>query len=187
MKLLTNIEFYNTPDGEVMVKEVGKPAYQLQQSNRELVGELLAIIRVRYPKAHKRLMELYSASEMNQVFYEYKVVNRFIRCNFGEYDQQNIDIDHNGRLRFEEVRCPLRGECIHECVICKPELDTHLTEREREVFSMIGGTCLQTEQIAEELNISPCTVNRHRENIKAKLGAKSVAELVSFWHRDHTK
>ena len=46
---------------------------------------------------------------------------------------------------------------------------------------------LQAEDIAEELHISPCTVARHRENIKAKIGAKNVAEMTAYWLRNDLK
>ena len=183
---LCNLEFYNTTDGAVMGKPVGKPAFELEERHRDTVAEMLATIRHRYPKAHAALMELYSRSTMNRTWYEYRVVHRFIRCNFGEYDQLRLDIDRRGQLQLEEVHCPLRGECQHEGVICKPELDTRLTEREMEVFRLIVQN-LTTEDIAQELCISPCTVARHRENIKAKIGAKNVAALVDYWHRSGMK
>ena len=104
----------------------------------------------------------------------------------GEYDQYRLDINHHGLLQFEEVHCPLRGECRHEGIICKPELDTRLTERELEVFRLIAQH-LTAEDIAEELCISPCTVARHRENIKAKIGARNVAEMVEYWLRNGLK
>ena len=91
----------------------------------------------------------------------------------------------DGCLKFEEVRCPLRGECREECVVCKPKLDTKLTARETEVFGCIGRG-LQASDIADELCISIATVNRHRENLKAKLGLHSVGQLVpvSYTHLD---
>ena len=186
MTTLHNTEFYTTPEGTVMVKPVGQSAYELKENRREIVCAILAIIRERYPKAHAALMELYSSSSMNRIYYEYRVVHRFIRCNFGEYNQGSIDINHHGVFQFEEVGCPLRGECPLEGVVCKPELDTQLTERETEVFRLYAKN-LQTEQIAEELNISPCTVNRHRENIKAKLRVNTVAEMVAYWYANHLK
>lgn len=181
MDRLTNLEFYNTPEGSVMVKPVGQPAYELKETHRDVIDELLALVRDRYPKAHAALMELYSKSTMNRPYFEYRAVHRFVRCNFGGYDQNRIDIDHRGALQFEEVSCPLRGECRHEGVICRPELETRLTEREMEVFRLVAAN-LRTEDIAEELNISPRTVNRHRENIKAKTGTRSVAEMITYWH-----
>ena len=46
---------------------------------------------------------------------------------------------------------------------------------------------IQTEQIAEELHISPCTVNRHRENIKAKIRVGNVSEMVAYWYTNNLK
>ena len=81
---ISNIEFYNTPEGDVMMKEFGQPAVVLKEADRPTIEHMLAVIRDRYPKAHARLMQLYSASTMNRWHYEFRVVHRFIRCNFGE-------------------------------------------------------------------------------------------------------
>ena len=172
--------------GIPLVEIVTEPDLSSPAEARQFLSELLAAIRDRYPKAHAALMELYSRSTMNRRWYEYRVVHRFIRCNLGEYDQYRLDINHRGQLQLEEVHCPLRGECRHEGVICKPQLDTRLTERELEVFRLIAQH-LTAEDIAEELCISPCTVARHRENIKAKIGARSVAEMVEYWLRNGLK
>lgn len=179
--MVANIEFYSTPEGDVMVKQMGQAVLSLKESDRELVSELLTLIRDRYPKAHDALSKLYSSSSRNRAYYEFRMVSRFIRCNCGNYDQQTLDIDCYGRFRFEEVKCPLRGECCLEGVVCKPQLDTRLSDREMDVLRLIAGN-MQADEIADILHISPCTVNRHRENIKAKLGARSVAELVNYWH-----
>ena len=39
----------------------------------------------------------------------------------------------------------------------------------------------QTQEIAQRLIISPLTVNRHRENIKAKTGMRTLAQLTSWF------
>lgn len=184
--MLTNIEFYNTPDGDVMVKEFGRPVKVLVKTDREIIESMLSALRDRYPIAFTRLSELYSKSEPDRWVFEYKMVHRFCRCNFGEYDQCNPDIDHLGSFHFEEVRCPLRGcDCIHEGVICKPELDSKLTEREKEIVKLIAEG-YQALDIANELCISVATVNRHRENIKAKLQLRNIGEVVSYYH-NHLK
>lgn len=184
--MLSEVEFYNTPEGDVMVKRAGKPVVQLVQNDRALIQEVLAMVRDLYPEAFKRLSELYTRYERNRIYYEFMMVSRFIRCNFGEYDQNRYDVDANGSLKFEEVRCPLRGECREECVVCKPKLDTKLTERETEVFECIGRG-LQASDIADELCISIATVNRHRENLKAKLGLRSVGQLVRYYYEQVKK
>ena len=180
MVSLANIEFYNTPDGSVMYKENGKPVKLLTESDRPIIEEMLSVLQQLYPTAFSRLSELYTRYERNRFHFEFKMVHRFIRCNFGEYDQYRFDIDRNGRFCFEEVRCPLRGECIHEGSICKPEMNTTLTERESEILALIG-ECMEATDIADELHISIATVNRHRENIKAKLGLKNVKEIIHYY------
>lgn len=57
-----------------------------------------------------------------------------------------------------------------------------LTGREYQVFALIthGRT---VSEIAAELNLTAGTVSGHLHNIKEKLGARSVAEVVSYAHR----
>lgn len=184
--MLANIEFYNTPDGDVIIKEVNQPARRLKEEDRELISPMLTIISDRYPKAYAALMELYSKRTMNKTFFEYSVVHRFCRCNFGEYDQFSHDIDSNGHFIFEEVKCPLRGECQLEGVVCKPEIDTSLTDREMEVYRLIVAN-IRTEDIAEKLSLSKFTIIRHRENIKARLGLHDIPEMITYWHVHHLK
>jgi len=54
-----------------------------------------------------------------------------------------------------------------------------LTEREREVLVLIAQG-LSNQEIADKLVISIKTVNRHRENIMAKLNLHSRVELVRY-------
>lgn len=184
--MLFSVEFYNTPDGEVMVKEYEKALRVLSEEDRAFISDFLSVLHIRYPDAFKRLSEIYTTSERNVVYFEYRIVKRFVKCNFGEYDQFNYDIDIHGMFHFEEVRCPLRGECPHEGIICKPRLNTTLSSRELEVFSFIAKG-YQAQEIADELSLSIATINRHRENIKAKIQVKSVPQMVAYWHSNNLK
>lgn len=177
---LTNVEFYSTPDGEVMIKESNKPVRLLEEDNREVIQQLFMLIRDRYSDAFSQLSELYSKSERNRFHFEYRIVHRFIRCNFGEYDQKNFDINHNGSFQFEEVKCPLRGECKHEDGICKPKLNTKLSAREKEVLKLLSDG-YKSIDIANELSLSVTTISRHRENIKAKLVLKTTGQMVEYY------
>ena len=51
-----------------------------------------------------------------------------------------------------------------------------LSDRELQVFELIGQG-LRTKQIAQELDLSPKTIEAHRENIKTKLNLKSGVEM----------
>jgi len=59
----------------------------------------------------------------------------------------------------------------------------HLTRREREVLHLISEG-RNTKQIAEELNISPKTVETHRINLMKKLDVSTPVELALFALRD---
>lgn len=177
--MLERIEFYTCPDGSVNVKESGKPLYQYEQGCRQLTEEMIVLIRDLYPGAFSALSKLYEASERNRSLYEYKIVHRFIRCNFGEYDSLTPDVKGAGAFNFEEIRCPLRGECVHEGTICKPRLDTALTEREQDVAGLLSQG-LSRPEIAEELGISCYTVNRHIAKIKARLHLRHTSQILNF-------
>lgn len=141
MNEIANIEFYNTPEGDVMMKELGRPAVVLDENNRPTIECMLSVIRDRYPKAHTRLMQIYSSSTMNRWYYEFRVVHRFIRCNFGEYDQHNLDINRDGLFVFEEVKCPLRGECEHEVSPDSIKGIVIMTEDSKPVLMTRGDYC----------------------------------------------
>jgi DNA-binding NarL/FixJ family response regulator len=52
-----------------------------------------------------------------------------------------------------------------------------LTRREREVLKLITKG-MSDAAIAEELYVSPTTIESHRKNIRSKLGARNSAEIV---------
>lgn len=141
---------------------------------------MIITIKELYPDAFKALSHLYSTSESNRWFYEFKIVHRFIRCNFGEYDALQNDVDAMGGFHMEQVKCPLRGECIHEGCICMPALQTTLSPREREVALLLGKGYDKLE-VANEMQISVYTVNRHVQNIKARLRLKHTHQIVSLF------
>jgi RNA polymerase sigma factor (sigma-70 family) len=55
-----------------------------------------------------------------------------------------------------------------------------LTEREREVFQLIGEGWMNRE-IGQQLHISVKTVEKHRANIMRKLGVRSAEKLRALW------
>lgn len=57
--------------------------------------------------------------------------------------------------------------------------DVRLTQREREILTLIAGG-LTTKEIAAKLFISIPTVETHRSNLMTKTGARNVAGLVRF-------
>lgn len=184
--MLDRYEFFNSPDGTVYVKPFDKPMFVYDIECRQITNELIAYIRDLYPGAFTALSSLYSASERNKDYFMFKIVHRFIRCNFGENDTLSYDINQVGAMYFEEVRCPLRGECIYEGVICKPSLQSKLSSREEEVGRLLA-TGLSNIEAAGELGISICTIHRHIANIKARLHFKNTNQIISYFHEKHEK
>ena len=178
--MIKNVEFYNTPEGEVCVKPFDEPMFILKESNRELISDMLVTIQELYPAAFAALSELYSRSELNRNYYHFKMVHRFIRCNFGEYDALSMDVGGSGQFRMEDVRCPLRGECKFDRLICHARLETKLSEREQQVANLLGKG-LSADEIGEELHISPYTVKRHIANIKTRLKLKHTHQIISMF------
>lgn len=179
--MLERIEFYTCPDGSINVKPFDKPVFVYDMSQRHITEEMIVLIRDLYPGAFAALSQLYAKSERNKDFFEYKIVHRFIRCNFGEYDALSYDISQVGTFNVEDVRCPMRGECLFEGVICKPTLQTALTQREQEVATLLAqGLCRQ--EIADELSISVYTVHRHIANIKARMHFRHTQQIIAHFH-----
>lgn len=142
------VEFFNL-DGQVFYRKNNGEAKLLTQSDREAVCFMLENMRRYFPEAVYRLEEWASESRANRMFYEFRIVDRFIRCNFGEADNLTPDVDR-GVFHFEEVKCPLRKICRDEGVICKPKLNSELSAEERKVVKLYAKGYLPGE-IAEEL------------------------------------
>lgn len=62
--------------------------------------------------------------------------------------------------------------------LSRPPVD-RLTDREREVFELIGQG-LSSRQIAVKLEVSPKTIETHREHIKEKLELSTGTELTRY-------
>jgi DNA-binding NarL/FixJ family response regulator len=170
------IEFYNTPTGAIMYQVDGAGIREYTVGDHEITDFMLELIRSIYQQAFMRLSELYSASIRNREYFEYRMVNRFIRCNLGEYDYLHPDID-NGVLQLEEVKCPLRGMCHDEGLICKPKKFTQLSERELQIANMLAQG-LTYEEMSQKLEISLSTIKNTIQHVKNKLNLKSSKEIT---------
>ena len=87
----------------------------------------------------------------------------------------------------EACRAAMRGEPFLSPPTVRTLMRAHLDEdelspltpREREVVKLIA-EAHTTDEIAELLHISPRTVERHRENILAKLGMRDRVEVTRW-------
>lgn len=173
------VEFRVSPDGIVYYKEGKGEEKRLTRFCTAICVEMMAIIHDRFPGAWSRLKLLYkpkSNSKADQDKAMFSLIERFIRCNFGEHDLLTPDIEKD-IVHFEEVRCPLRGMCPDENIICKPQSLIRLTPAEKEVAKLYlrGDTF---EMIASKLGKSPSTVKQQLWRLKNKIGAKNCREII---------
>ena len=100
MKLL-QIEFALCPSGDLLIQDA-KGVRTYREEDRDITDTLFAMIETDYPEAFAALQDFYAKSRHNLLYYKYKVVHRFLRCNFGRFDN-TLDIDARGNMHFEFV------------------------------------------------------------------------------------
>lgn len=176
---MESIEFRVSPDGKVYFTKSGEEEKRLTRFTKDVCVHVLGLIHERFPGAWSRLRLLYppkSSKSTAQDIAAFQMVERFIRCNFGEHDLLTKDIELD-ILNFEEVKCPLRGICSDENIICKPQSLLHLTEAEKKVVKeyLFGFTF---DEIALRLDKSPQTVKVQLHKIKKKLHARNCREII---------
>lgn len=173
---LAEIEFF-AYEREVWFRKEGK-IERLTEKHTEIIEGMMEMISTYYPKAYAALCETYSGCALNKLYYRYRIVARFVKCNFAQHD--NIaDVGAGGEMVFEYVACPLRGECAHECVVCRPEFDHRLSSAEWPVMRLwYEGRSEQ--EIAERLCLSPHTVHNHIRHAYKRTGAHTRGEFTRY-------
>lgn len=175
---MENVEFRTSPNGEVYYKIEGQKEQRLTKFSKEIVEPLVTIIRNRFPECYARLALLYkeNASEM---------CGRFVRCNFGEHDLLTQDVEED-ILNFEEVRCPLRGICKDENVICKPKSVAQLSETQKNIVKLyINGYTM--EEIAKIMGKNRDNIKTQLLRVKGKLHVDSCRDIIKVFRLGHIK
>lgn len=163
---MEGVEFYIIGNQTCIRKGgVSKP---LTEHDREEIEFMLENMRKVFPQAVERLEQWAASSRPNKIWFEYQIVDRFIRCNFGEADFLYTDVDDLGMFHLEEVKCPLRGICHDEGVICKPKAQLDLTDEEKKVVGLYAKGLLPGE-IAEKLGKAESTCKRQLYNACKRL------------------
>lgn len=168
------IEFYTFNDEVWCRNENG--ATRLQVSS-EIVQAIYGKISEFYPDAFKALNKEYSRL-MDENYKRFRMVSRFLKCNFGIIDQ-TLDLNDQGQFKFECVPCPLRGECKHENMICNPKFDSQISDGEMRVLRLLYHG-MTREDIADKLCLSPKTVNNHIWNAYTRIGVHTLSEFMEY-------
>ncbi|MBQ9253278.1 MAG: helix-turn-helix transcriptional regulator [Bacteroidales bacterium] len=173
------VEFFTYED-EVWYRNEKGENRQLTENDTDVIKHLITIIKDQYTDAYDALAKHFERINYNVKMFQFRIVSRFIKCNFGNIDVSKVDLDDNQTFNFEKVACPLRGECQLEGVVCGPKFNSKLSHRESEIARYLcnGRT---KEQIADSLFISQNTVHNHIRNIYQKLGIHSIVELIKTY------
>lgn len=174
---LTNTEFF-VYECEVWYRASDGTVRQLEEADGGMIDELIDHVSTYYPAAYAALCDEYKGCSLNRRYYRYRIALRFIRCNFAQLDSIPDFTDHC-RCTFESVPCPLRGECRHDRVICKPVFDHRLSASELPVLRLwYNGESI--DEIATQLHLSPHTVNNHIRHAYQRLGIHTRGEFAKF-------
>ena len=172
---LANIEFF-AHEEEVWYR-TDERFERLTESTVEIVDRVIEMLSVFYPKAYDALCRMYGGCALNKRYYRYRIVARFIRCNFAQLD--NVPDIAGKHCHFEHVQCPLRGECAFDRVVCRPEFAHRLSAAEKPVMRLWYDG-LQEDEISDRLCLSPHTVHNHIRNAYRRTGTHSRGEFVRY-------
>lgn len=107
-------------------------------------------------------------------------IRKFVTCRFGACDNLP-DSDEHGNFQDEFVPCEKRGLCVHEGILCAPIRAPYgyISTRELEVIQLMAQD-LPNKMIADQLDISVCTVSTHIQHIQLKTGCHSKHGVVAW-------
>ncbi len=171
------VEFYLW-DGSVRYRLNGEER-TLTEKDREIVEFVLAQLRRFFPDAYQALSEEFTLSERNKWWYDFKRVEMFIRCNFSEHDTLSFDIQ-DGMLHFEDVKCPLKGVCRHEGIVCKPKFKVPVSKEESRAAALYSKG-LTANEIAKVLGKGVKTVKNQLGSAAKHLGLSRTRDLIKIF------
>lgn len=151
---------------------------ELTEADTGLVDFLFEKIKTEYAEAFEALCHLCEKSRQNIRYFRFRVVERFLRCNFSRIDNVN-DIDTLGCFHLEYVDCPLRGCCIFENVVCLPKPSSGISVAERRVMELLYEG-LSRQEIADRLYLSIYTVQNHIRNVFTRLGLRDTPDFIRY-------
>ena len=151
----------------------------LTPSDRDAIEFMLEQMRQYFPAATERLQNWAAESSLNKIFFEYRMVDRFIRCNFGEADFLYSDIE-DGMFHFEEVKCPLRGICRDENIICKPKFKVPLSNEEGKA-AVLYSKGLTAHEIARVMKKSAKTIKNQLDHARKRLHLDRTRDLIKIF------
>ncbi|WP_367847597.1 response regulator transcription factor [Rhodoferax sp. WC2427] len=106
-----------------------------------------------------------------------EMCRRAFKAGAAEFLEKPVDDEALIEVLQNAVRQHVRSRERHQADRQARERYAQLSEREREVLGLIVSG-LTNKEIGRVLAVSPRTVETHRANLFAKLGAESLAQLI---------
>lgn len=175
--VLSNCEFFCHED-EVLIRYADGRTSRVSESDVDVVREMDEMISTFYPDAYTALCEIYKASSANILYYRFRIVSRFIRCNLANLDHVP-DVSSDGHINLESVPCPMRGECRWDGIICRPSFSHTMTATELRVMELLYRGSSESD-IAGILFLSILTVRTHIRNALRRTGLHSRSEFMKY-------
>ncbi len=90
-----------------------------------------------------------------------------------------FDFESDGKINLEFVPCPLRGECEHENVICRPQFGHPLSPTEFKVMQGFYNK-MSVKEIADSLFIAENTCRKHKQNAMRKTECHTEPDFIRY-------
>jgi DNA-binding NarL/FixJ family response regulator len=105
----------------------------------------------------------------NEFAYSSRIFDIIIDDLIDIFGNQKIHLEYHDQLKSNQI-------IFKKDYLSTPEIQSLLTQREYEIFRMIGDG-MSSKDLSEQLNLSKFTVNAYRKNILAKLRIKNIKSL----------
>lgn len=161
---------------DVLVTDITMPNLNGIEATRQIVHELPGIKVIALSERSDRwaVQEMLKAGALGYVLKS---------SAFEELVSAIHSVVSNQTYISSQVSGIVPEEYVHRLPKRETPAYSVLTPREREVLQLIAKG-KPTKVIAEELHVSPKTIEWHRSRIMKKLGVKSIAELVRYTMRE---
>ena len=83
-------------------------------------------------------------------------------------------------FHFEEVKCPLRGICRDENVVCKPKFRVAVTKEEGKAVALYSKG-LTANEIARLMKKSVKTIKNQLDNARKRLHLSRTRDLIKIF------
>lgn len=156
---------------DLLILDISMPDLNGMEVSREILSQ--------DPSAKIVILSMYDDEDYISRCLEYGVKGYVVKNESGGELEYAISAVLQGKNYFSRQAQDVIFKKYSQNVTRKKQKEEviHLTQREREIIKLIAEG-LTSQQMADQLFISPRTVETHRANVMKKVGVKNAVELV---------